>query len=183
MFLGGFSQLLRCHLNDRPFDASLHAKNRWFSGIGQIPPVRAWNPLYEADPMGWHKPPTISEFCEKSRLFEGGIVTPVLPENRCFWTTPVSADAKLTQAADFRWPTPSVGKPARRNDFNHFAQGQSRSAAWVKRSSAATPLGKQGQDVEDVLACPRLPYLGSCGWISYPYCGVRLMCRIALCAW
>ena len=29
-------------------------------------------------------------------------------------------------------------KPTRRCDFNHFARGQSKSAAWVKRSSAAT---------------------------------------------
>ncbi len=41
-----FSQLLMCHLNDRPFDASLYAKNRWFSGIGQIPPVCGYNPNF-----------------------------------------------------------------------------------------------------------------------------------------
>lgn len=50
----------------------------------------------------------------------------------------VGADAELIQAADIRWPTSSVARLARRNDFNHFGLGQSKSTAWVKRPSAAT---------------------------------------------
>ena len=48
ILLGTLGQLLRCHLNDRSGDASLHEKNRCFSGIGQIPPVCGYNPRYEA---------------------------------------------------------------------------------------------------------------------------------------
>ena len=39
------------HANDRPFDASLYAKNRCFSGIGQIPPVCGYNPKQGIDPQ------------------------------------------------------------------------------------------------------------------------------------
>lgn len=42
-----FDAVFRCHLDDRSGDASLHAKNRFFSGIGQIPLVWAYNPSIE----------------------------------------------------------------------------------------------------------------------------------------
>jgi hypothetical protein len=51
----------------------------------------------------------------------------------------VAADDLLTQAADFLCSTSVVEKSAWRRDLNLFSPAQSKSVAWVKRMSAATP--------------------------------------------
>lgn len=55
-----------------------------------------------------------------------------------FEASTVGADVELTQAADFLWPTSAARNPMRNHGSKGFALGQWQSAAWVKKSSAAT---------------------------------------------